>query len=323
MRTSSARTVAIGIGALALFALVPARPLAAQSLEGSKWSIEEEGVDTAVVWWLGSEGRVRSGDIGIILAGFKWRQAGDSVFITIGDSVKYAALLMSNRLVGGIRSARSRPEGWWSGTRADAAPAAVAAAPVTPTAPASTPTAAQPMSRPADSAATPPTQVPAPSPAPGGRRPLRRILRGDAAGQPANQGAAPADGHEIRRIERAEAAQAAAAPMTGGAPDPAMVGSWTRADSVGIVDGFDLKADGAAEVHLRGGREGTGQWTSDPNESRVVFHGPEGAGQLTLVIWTGGPGLRGALVTVNGRGRTLAFTRGGEGPVRQPAIRQP
>ena len=311
MNTLSRRTRTLGVAAAALV-LISVAPLHAQApnLEGAKWRIDQEGVDTQVVWWFGSEGRVRTGDLGIILPAYKWRQSGDSVFVSVGDTMRYAALLMSNRLVGGIRSWRNHGEGWWSGERADvAAPAAVAAAPTS--TPAGAPAGAQPMSRPADSAATP--SSPAVTP-PAGRRPLRQILRGEAA--------APAgEGRQMRRIERAEAAQAAATPA--GAPDPQMVGSWVRADSLGIVDGFDLLADGSAKLHLRGGREATGQWSSDPQESRVQFQGPEGQANVTLVIWTGGPGLRGALISPSGRGRTLAFQRAGDGPVRQPAIRQP
>ena len=307
MNTLSLRLRSHSAAAAALL-LIAAVPLRAQTpnLEGAKWRIDQEGVDTQVTWWFGSEGRVRTGDLGIILPAYKWRQNGDSVFVTVGDTMRYAAMLMSNRRVGGIRSWRNHGEGWWSGERADvAAPTTVAAAPT------GTPAGAQPMSRPADSVTTPSAPAVAPR---GGRRPLRQILRGDAA--------APAgEGRQMRRIERAEAAQAAATPA--GAPDPQMVGSWVRADSMGILDGFELFADGSAKLHLRGGREANGQWSSDPQESRVQFQGPEGQANVTLVIWTGGPGLRGALITPSGRGRTLAFQRAGDGPVRQPAIRQP
>ena len=324
MHTSRARIFGLGLSALILLLLSSARSVSAQTLEGSKWRIDQEGVDTQVVWWLGSEGRVRTGDLGLILPSYKWRQSGDSFFVTIGDTVRYAAMLMSNRLVGGIRSGRNHPEGWWSGTRADVAtPAAVAAAPAPAPAPATTSTPSsssgvQPLSRPADTVTTP--SAPVSSPPAGGRRPLRQILRGDA---PA---AAPAgDGHQIRRIERAEAANAAApqaAPATSaGSTDAAMVGSWTRADSIGMFDGFDLTADGRAALHIRGGREIAGTWSSDSMESRILFTGPEG-GEVRFVIWTGGPGLRGAVVTANGPRRTLSFHRA-EGPVRQPAVRQP
>ena len=95
---------------LAFALLVPAGSrLHAQSLEGSKWSIEQEGSETAVLWWLGSQGRVRNGDVGTILAGYKWHQAGDSVIVTIGDTVRYAGVVMNNRLVG-IRTGRRRSQ---------------------------------------------------------------------------------------------------------------------------------------------------------------------------------------------------------------------
>ena len=48
------------VALLATLAVTSARQLPAQSLEGSTWSIEQEGVDTPVFWWLGSQGRVRT-----------------------------------------------------------------------------------------------------------------------------------------------------------------------------------------------------------------------------------------------------------------------
>ena len=122
--TRSLRPVA-GL-AIAFLAYLPTAPLAAQSLEGSKWTVEQEGVETPVLWWLGGQGRVRVGEFGTILTGYSWRQDGDSVFIAVGDSVRYAALLMSNRLVG-VRTGPRRQEGWWSGVRADG-PTALAVA---------------------------------------------------------------------------------------------------------------------------------------------------------------------------------------------------
>lgn len=324
MRHATAR--AFIAGALILLARASATPLAAQAtLEGSKWRIDQEGVDTQVVWWLGSEGRVRTGDLGLILPAYKWRQHGDSFYVSIGDTIHYAAMLMSNRLVGGIRSGRNHQEGWWSGTRADAptqvAAAAPTNAPATPSAAPATPAGTQPMSRPADSATTPGSTGAAPGTE--GRHQLRQIIRGDAP--PTATTAAPAgEGRQIRRIERAgEAGRSAPATIApaGSSADASMVGSWSRADSVGMFDGFDLTADGKAMLHIRGGREATGTWSSDSMESRILFTGPEG-GEVRFVIWTGGPGLRGAVVTAAGPRRTLAFRRA-DGPVRQPAVRQP
>lgn len=301
-----------GAALLAMLALAvsPSRRLAAQSLEGSKWRIEQEGMDSAVVWWLGSEGRVRTGDLGIILPAYKWRQAGDSVFVTIGDTVKYAAVLMSNRLVGGIRSGRNHPEGWWSGTRADAtAPATqVAANPGTPS-PATSP-AVQPMSRPADAAATPPASDPAPAPS-GSGHPLRAIQREGSSGTSSNGTQPAGGGRVIRRIERAEAAAAAQQAPATGSIDTAFVGRWVRADSVGAVDGFELGADGRAKVHFRAGIEREGTWATDPEATRIVMQGENGA-EARLVVWQGGPGLRGAIVTAEGPRRTLAFRRAPE-----------
>ncbi|HET7041514.1 MAG TPA: hypothetical protein VFI13_05830, partial [Gemmatimonadales bacterium] len=168
-------------------------------------------------------------------------------------------------------------------------------------------------SRPADSAATPSSPAVV-SPA-GGRRPLRQIVRG-AAPADANAG----DGRRIHRIQRAGEATPDAA--TGGMHDPTMVGSWSRADSAGVIDGFELSADGQATIHLRGGADRVGRWSSDGEESRMFFRGPEG-GEVQFVVWTGGPGLRGAVITAAGPRRTLAFRRAPDGPVRQPAVRQP
>lgn len=293
--------------AMIVLAVSPSRRLAAQSLEGSKWRIEQEGMDSAIVWWLGSEGRVRTGDLGIILPAYKWRQAGDSVYVTIGDTVKYAAVLMSNRLVGGIRSGRNRPEGWWSGMRADAAaPASQLASTPATQAPVTTPGSTQQLSRPTDSTSTPPATSPAPAAGQGGR-PLRSIQR-EGAATSTDAGPPAGGGRVIRRIERAEAIAAAAQAPATGAVDTAMVGGWVRADSVGMVDGFDLAADGKATVHLRNGGDREGTWASDAQSTHITLQGENG-NEVRVVIWEGGPGLRGTILSASGPRRTLAFRR--------------
>lgn len=306
------------ISAATLLALISVsatapRRLSGQSLEGSKWRVEQEGMDSAVVWWFGSESRVRTGDLGIILPAYKWRQAGDSVFVTIGDTVKYAAVLMSNRLVGGIRSGRSHPEGWWSGTRADAAAPAsqLASTPATQN-PATTPSTQQ-LSRPTDSTSAPPATSPAPAPT-GGGHPLRAIQR-EGAATPTDAGAGqPAGGGRVlRRIQRAEAAAATSPAPATGAVDTAMAGSWVRADSVGMIDAFELTADGKAMVHLRNGANHEGAWATDPQSTHITMQGENG-NEVRLVIWEGGPGLRGTIVTAAGPRRTLAFRRAPANP---------
>jgi hypothetical protein len=237
------------LAAIATLAASPTRDLAAQSLEGSKWTVEQEGVETPALWWLGGQGRVRVGEFGTILTGYSWRQAGDSVFISVGDTVRYSALLMSNRLVG-VRTGPRRQEGWWSGVRADG-PTALAQG--TPT----TPPAAEPMSRPSDEApVTTPARGTEPAAQPGGRRPLRQIERAGTNTPAPQSGNAPSGGREIRRIER-----------TGNTPTRAveaarLIGRWVHTNpNTGIA--LDLRADSTFTFVRRDASTQEGRWRVD------------------------------------------------------------
>ena len=288
------------VGLVCCATALPAR-LTAQSIEGSKWNIEQEGVETTVLWWLGSQGRVRTGDIGAILPGYKWRQAGDSVIVTVGDTVRFAGVLMSNRLVG-VRSGPRRQEGWWSGARADG-PTAVAAAPTPPSGPQVNPAApnTEPMSRPT---ATPPRQ-------------LRRIEREGESSRPAPTQAA-GEGREVRRLPRPGAG--AAARSTPAVPlDPtAFFGVWVHTNpNTGIR--VELRADSTVSYVRRDVAPQSGRWTT------------EGGGLLIRVDLIGG-GEKEVLVRVEGdrltmqpRGGLLSLTldRARTGPEREPAVRQP
>ncbi len=285
---------------------LPAR-LTAQSIEGSKWNIEQEGVEAPVLWWLGSQGRVRTGDIGSILPGYKWRQAGDSVIVTVGDTVRFAGVLMSNRLVG-VRSGPRRQEGWWSGARADG-PTAVAAAPTTPS--------TEPMSRPADQeAGAPAVAKPTAAPTATPPRQLRRIEREGESSRPAPTQAA-GEGREVRRLPRPGAG--AAARSTPAALDPsAFIGHWVHTNpNTGIR--VELRADSTVYYARRDVAPQSGRWTT------------EGGGLLIRVDLIGG-GEREVLVRVDGdrltmqpRGGLLSLTldRARTGPEREPAVRQP
>jgi hypothetical protein len=237
---------------LALAALPAALP--AQSFEGSKWSIEQEGVDTVAHWWLGSQGRVRTGDVGTILPGYKWRQAGDSIFVTVGDTLRYTGQLISSRFVG-IRSGPRRQEGWWSGSRADAPTTVAAAAPAA----APTTTATEQMNRPVEPAGG----ITAGSAPP---RTLRRIERADGSGTPSSS--APSGGQEIRRIQRGNALPAAP-PV----PASVLVGRWVQADSGGVITSIEFKDDGSAILGLNTGNKGSGTWTNESDGTTLVVGG--------------------------------------------------
>ena len=235
---------------LALAALPAALP--AQSFEGSKWSIEQEGVDTVSLWWFGSQGRVRTGDVGTILPGYKWRQVGDSIYVTVGDTLQYHGQLISSRFVG-IRSGARRQEGWWSGSRADA-PTTVAEASSGGVPEAAKPASAstEEMNRPVEPSGGNPAAAAPP-------RTLRRIERADGSGTPSSS--TPAGGREIRRIQRGNAS-------TTPVPTSVLVGRWVQADSGGVVVSFDFKDDGSVIVGLNTGNKGEGSWSHESDGTR-------------------------------------------------------
>lgn len=296
--------------------LLPAgKALHAQSLEGSKWSIEQEGSETAVLWWLGSQGRVRNGDVGTILGGYKWRQDGDSVFITIGDSVRYSGAVMTNRLVG-IRTGRRQPEGWWSGARADG-PDAVAA--VSGTAAAGTEQMARPVNEPAavPTSASPGTSTPtgnsgttmAPAATAAAPRTLQRIEReGSTTSSPttiAPAAATQGGGHEIRRIERAPATMDPTRPV----PQDQLVGRWFAADTGGVITSIDLRADGSGMVGLTNGNKGSLEWSNESDGTRLTIGGGDRA--AVLRAWMEESHLNVVVLTATGPRRTWRFRRGG------------
>ncbi len=279
-----------------------AHPLTAQSLEGSKWSIEQEGVDTPVLWWLGSQGRVRTGDLGAILPGYKWKQAGDSLVVTVGDTLRFAGVQMANRLVG-VRSGPRHQEGWWSGARTDG-PTAVAAAPTTPAGPTviPTPPTAEPMSR--------PTDAPITSPPP---RQLRRISReGETPAATPSEPATSGDGHEIRRLARPGARAAATIsdfPPTVPVPADVLVGTWVRAESDGVLEAIEAKADGSFLMVLTTGGKATGRWINGPEGTRAEVSGT--ANNAVMRLWQEGGELRVVILTAAGARRTLHLRRQG------------
>jgi hypothetical protein len=302
--------------ALSTTALLLPALLAAQSVEGSKWTVDQEGVDTPVLWWLGSQGRVRTGDIGSILPGYKWRQAGDSVIVTVGDTVRYAAILMSNRLVG-VRTGPRRQEGWWSGARADG-PTAVAATSTTPQvnppAP-GTETMSRPTDQPAANPVTPTTASTTGNPAP---RQIRRIERADGqqSDRPAQANPNPGEGREIRRLPRPNARANAAA---GVAMDvSSFLGSWVHTNpNTGIR--VELRADSTFTYVRRDATTQNGRWTTD------------GTGLVAIMDLIGGDAKEvlvrrdGARLTMQPRGGLLSMTfdRASAGAEREPAVRRP
>lgn len=301
----------LATSALLLAAVAPlgAAPLAAQSLEGSKWTIEQEGVDSQVVWWLGSQGRVRTGDVGTILAGYKWRQAGDSVIVSVGDTVRYAGTVITNRLVG-VRTGPRQQEGWWSGARADG-PDAVAASTLSgdpavgAAATAAVPANTQQMSRPVENT---PASTPAVTPAGAATtaaapRTLQRIERSDAPAS-STSAAAPAGGREIRRIERPNA-MAPTAPV----PSEALVGRWLPADTGGVITTLDLKADGTGMVALNNGNKGRLEWSNETEGTRLTLTGSESS--AVLRAWQEGGYLNVVVLTASGPRRTWRFRRSG------------
>jgi hypothetical protein len=278
--------------------VAPGTPLHAQSLEGTKWSVEQEGAETPVLWWLGSQGRVRNGDVGTILVGYKWRQTGDSLIVTIGDTVRYAGLVMTNRVVG-VRTGRRQAEGWWSGARADG-PDAVAA--VTGTA-----AGTEQMARPVDA----PTQATpaAPAAAAAAPRTLQRIEREGSTSPPAS-GITPAaapqgGGREIRRIERSTAAME----PTRQVPADQLVGRWFPVDTGGAISTLDLKADGSGTVGLTNGNKGSLEWSNESEGTRLTIGGGERS--AVLRAWMEGSTLSVVVLTATGPRRTWRFRRGG------------
>ena len=302
------------VALLATLAVTSARQLPAQSLEGSKWSIEQEGVDTPVFWWLGSQGRVRTGDLGTILPGYKWKQNGDSIVVTVGDTLRFAGVQMANRLVG-VRSGPRRQEGWWSGARTDG-PTAVAAAPTSPagTTVIPTPPSAEPMSRPTDAGVstlnannpTTPTSNPPP-------RQLRRIVReGETPPATPAEPATSGGGHEIRRLARPGVRGAATAsdfPPTTPIPADAFVGKWVRAGSDGVLEEIEAKADGSLLVLLATGGKATGQWSNTSDGTRGEITGSTNS--AVMRFWQEEGELRVVILTAAGARRTLHFRRQG------------
>lgn len=294
----------------ALLALVGAAPqaVAAQSLEGSKWSIDQEGVDTPVIWWLGSQGRVRTGDIGTILPGYQWVQREDSLIVSVGDTVRYSGVLMANRLVG-VRTGPRRQEGWWSGARADA-PTTVAQAPATQITPPATNPNTEQMNRPVEPAVTAPPPT-SPAPATGQPRTIRRIERADGGAQPSVPAAG--GGREIRRLPRPGARNAAGAadlPATVAIPTERFAGRWVRSDTGGMVERFEAKADGSFILSLSTGGKGTGTWANTPNGTQATLASNEG-GSAVIRFWEEGGELSAVIVTAVGARRTWHFRRVG------------
>jgi hypothetical protein len=280
--------------------LAAGTPLHAQSLEGTKWSIEQEGSETAVLWWLGSQGRVRNGDVGTILVGYKWRQAGDSVIVSIGDTVRYAGMVVSNRVVG-IRTGRRQAEGWWSAARADG-PDAVAA--VTGTEAAGT----EQMARPVNDAPVTPVAA-APAAAAAAPRTLQRIEREGSTGQPTSTitpAATPqGGGREIRRIERSTTAL----PPTRPVPQEDLVGRWFPVDTGGVITTLDLKDDGSGTVGLSNGNKGSLEWSNETEGTRLTIGGGDRA--AVLRAWMEGSTLNIVVLTATGPRRTWRFRHGG------------
>jgi len=293
----------LSVVSAAVIALAGA-PLQAQSLEGTKWSIEQEGSETAVLWWLGSQGRVRNGDVGTILVGYKWRQAGDSVIVTIGDTVRYAGMVVSNRVVG-IRTGRRQAEGWWSGARADG-PDAVAAVTGTD---AGTEQMARPVSDPvqvAPAAAAPATSgASTPAAAAAAPRTLQRIEREGSTPTPAAAAPAQGGGREIRRLERS----AGTMEPTRQVPADQLVGRWFPADTGGVISTLDLKADGSGTVGLTNGNKGSLEWSNESEGTRLTIGGGERS--AVMRAWMEGSTLNIVVLTATGPRRTWRFRRGG------------
>lgn len=291
---------------LALALLPAAAQSQTSSFEGSKWSIEQEGVETPALWWFGSQGRVRTGDVGTILPGYKWRQSGDSIFVTVGDTLRYNGQLISNRFVG-IRTGRNRQEGWWSGSRADApaAPAAVAVAPEAAAAttaavpespkPTSTGAATEQMSRPVEPTSPAATTTGAP-------RTLRRIERADGSAPQGSSG--NSGGQEIHRIQRG-----ATLPATTPVPRQSLVGRWVQADSGGVITSIEFKDDGSTYVGLNTGNKGEGQWSNEAEGTRVVIGGARR--EAVIRVWQEGEELRLLVETASGSPVTRRFRRAG------------
>ena len=293
--------------ALAVLATAPA---AAQSLEGSKWSIDQEGRDTPVVWWLGSQGRVRTGDIGTILPGYHWVQREDSLIVSIGDTLRYAGVLMANRLVG-VRIGPRRQEGWWSGARADAPAAAVAQA----GAAASNPATEQ-MARPVDPAvSTPPTTSTTPPAADPAPRALRRIERANGTAPAASAG----DGREIRRLNR-PGRPPAGGPAPSGPPIDAapLVGRWVS-HNPNLRLALVIRADSTATFTGRNGVARQLRWSAAADGLVMTMDYTE-EGEREVVARRDGAGLR-----LQGRGMQLfiLMDRAPAGESLEPAVRQP
>ena len=299
----------------ALLALTPPRALAAQSLEGSKWSIDQEGVDVPVIWWLGSQGRVRTGDIGTILPGYHWVQREDSLIVSVGDTLRYAGVLMANRLVG-VRIGPRRQEGWWSGARADAPAAAVAQT----TPPVTTPNTEQ-MNRPVEPAVTAPVTPPATAqttgPAP---RPLRRIEReGAPSSSAAPAQSPPSGGREIRRLNRGGRAAAGQSAPAGPPIDAApLVGRWVSHNR-NLRLALEIRADSTATFTGRNGTARQLHWSAGSDGIVMTLDYTE-EGDREVVVRREGEGIR-----MQGRGMLLyiLMDRAPAGESLEPAVRQP
>lgn len=318
------RTLSRILLVLAVSALAPS-PSAAQSLEGSKWSIDQEGVDAPVVWWLGSQGRVRSGDIGTILPGYHWVQRQDSLIVSVGDTLRYSGVLMANRLVG-VRTGPRRQEGWWSGARADA-PAAVAQTPST-AAPEGSPNNpnTQLNSRPVDPAvSTPPATTPNPPSNPPTQRTLRRIERADGGAanpQPSTPAASSAgEGREIRRLNRpGRAATTEPAPAPSGPPIDAapLLGRWVS-HNPNLRLALEIRPDSTATFTGRNGTPRALRWSASADGLVMTMDYTE-EGDREVVVRQDGEGLR-----MQGRGMLLyiLMDRAPAGSSLEPAVRQP
>ena len=299
----------------ALLTLVAPYTLRAQSLEGSKWSIDQEGIDTPVIWWLGSQGRVRTGDIGTILPGYHWVQKQDSLIVSVGDTLRYAGILMANRLVG-VRTGPRRQEGWWSGARADAAAAAVAQT----TTPTTNPGTEQ-MNRPVDQAQgvapTPPTTTAATNPPP---RTLRRIEReGSPSATAAPAQSPPAADHEIRRLNR-PGRQATTEPAPSGPPIDAgpLMGRWLSHNR-NLRLSLEIRADSTATFTGRNGTPRQLRWSAAADGLVMTMDYTE-EGDREVVVRRDGDGIR---MQGRGMGLYILMDRAPAGESLEPAVRQP
>ena len=105
------------------------------------------------------------------------------------------------------------------------------------------------------------------------------------------------------------AANASDFPPTTPIAADAFVGKWVRAESDGVMEEIEAKADGSLLILLTTGAKATGQWSNTSDGTRGEISGT--ANSAVMRFWQEEGELRVVVLTAAGARRTLHFRRQG------------